>query len=187
MKKKYKKGEFSYLGHKKKLELIKTLLMFGISALVFILGLISTKTKSNYLTIVAVLGCLPASKSAVSTIMYYRIKECSRELFCNISEKFPNMGSFHLYFTSYDKNFATSHIFVKASTIIAYTENHKTDANAFEEHISTVLKHDGLKNCHIKLFTDKDKYLQRIEQLMILEANQETDNRIMKVLHSVSL
>lgn len=187
MMKKYRKGEYGYLKYKKKKELLKTVLMFGISALVFLLGLISTKTKANYLTIVAVLGCLPASKSAVSMIMYLKIRECSQKFSEIIMTKFPSAGSFHLYFTTYDRNFPTAHVFVKALTLIAYTENQNVDEKAFEEHILTLLKRDGIKGCHVKLFKDSEKYVQRMEQMMCLENDKETDVRIVNTLHAVSL
>ena len=56
-----------------------TIGMFAISLAIFIMGYISTKTNANYLTVVAVLGCLPASKCAVSLIMFLKAKECSSE------------------------------------------------------------------------------------------------------------
>lgn len=187
MKKKYHKGDFLYLKEKKKQELVKTILFFGISALIFLVGYFSTKTKSNYLTIVAVLGCLPASKSAVSTIMYFRIKECSKGFSRKFQEKFGDLGSFHLFFTSYDKNYSTSHVFVRGTNIIAYTEEKKIEGAAFEEHIKTVLNRDGIKNCHVKLFNDSEKYLERMEQLIGIEESGEKGLQIIKTLHNVSL
>ena len=65
------KGTEKYLDTQKKYELIRTLLYFGISASLFIGGYLQTKSKVNLLTVVAVLGCLPASKSAVSAIMFF--------------------------------------------------------------------------------------------------------------------
>ena len=66
---KAKKGEYSYLSWRKKQEILKTTVLFGISAAIFVMGYFSTGSKNNLLTVVAVLGCLPASKSAVSMIM----------------------------------------------------------------------------------------------------------------------
>lgn len=187
MRMKYRKGEFEYLREKKKWELIKTIALFGISALIFLMGYLSTKTKSNYLTIVAVLGCLPASKSMVSLIMYWRIKECSESLRKEIEAKVGKEGSYHLYFTSYDKNFAVSHALVKAHTIVAYTQQQKTMESDFEEHIKTSLKRDGINNYSVKLFKEKEKYFQRIEQLIQLETEGTVDQRALKTLYAISL
>lgn len=187
MKRKYHKGEFEYLKEKKKWELLKTLALFGISGLIFIMGYLSTKTKSNYLTIVAVLGCLPASKSMVSLIMYWKIKECEQTLRKEIEAAVGKAGSFHLYFTTYDKNFSVSHLFIKAKTIVAYTQQEKTEEAAFEEHIKTVLKRDGITGYSVKLFKDKEKYLQRIQQLTELETEVNKDQNVVNTLYAVSL
>ena len=124
MKNKYTKGDYLYLQNKKKMEIIKTIVFFGISAMLYLAGYISTRSNKNYLTIVAVLGCLPASKSAVSMIMYLKVKGCSEKMYKKILQKFgEKTGAYNLYFTSYDKNYDISHVFVKGMTIIAYTEN----------------------------------------------------------------
>ena len=79
MKKKVLKGSFGYLDYKKKMSAIMTMGMFALSLVIFIMGYITTKTNANYLTVVAVLGCLPASKCAVSMIMFLKAKGCSKE------------------------------------------------------------------------------------------------------------
>ena len=63
------KGTENYLKTQKKYELLRTILYFGISLSLLIAGWVTTKSRANLLTIVAILGCLPASKSLVSTIM----------------------------------------------------------------------------------------------------------------------
>ena len=87
MKEKYTKGDYLYLQNKKKKEIIKTVVFFGISAALYIAGYITTGSNKNYLTIVAVLGCLPASKSAVSMIMNLKVKGCSETVYKMISNK----------------------------------------------------------------------------------------------------
>ena len=68
------KGTFLYLDTQKKYEIIRTILFYAISAAIFATGYITTGTKKNLLTMVAVLGVLPASKSLVSVIMFMRYK-----------------------------------------------------------------------------------------------------------------
>lgn len=188
MKNKYTKGEYLYLQHKKKTEIIKTIVFFAISAMLYLAGYISTGSNKNYLTIVAVLGCLPASKSAVSMIMILKVKNCSLSVYKAISEKFgEHVGAYHLYFTSYDKNYGMSHIFVKGMTMIALTENDKVLETEFEEHIKTVLNRDAIKGVNVKLYKDLDKYLTRMEQMMSLENEKSREKDIMKTLYAVSL
>ena len=68
------------LKHQRKLEIAKTAVLFCLSLAVYLSGLLTTGTNKNLLTIVAVLGCLPASRSAVGMIMFLRAKGCSEEL-----------------------------------------------------------------------------------------------------------
>lgn len=188
MKSKYTKGDFLYLQKRKKAEIMKTILFFGISAAIFIMGYISTKTKANYLTIVAVLGCLPASKSAVSMIMNLKVKGCSEAIYQQLSSRFgEKAGAYNLYFTSYDKNYDIAHIFVKGMTMIAFTQETKINENLFEEHIKTMLLHDGIKGVNVKLYKNFDKYRERIEQMQNLENEKSREEDIMKTLFSVSL
>lgn len=189
MKRKAAKGEFFYLQQKKKQEIFKTILFFGISAAIFIMGYISTGgDKANLLTVVAVLGCLPASKSAVSMIMHLRAKGCSYDTFALILREFGNdFGSYNLYFTSYDKNYDISHLLIKGLTVVALTENLKTEEAGFEEHIKTILKQDGITGYNVKLYKDPQKYVNRIEQMLALENEKGREDDVIKTLYSVSL
>lgn len=186
--KKHTKGNYLYMRDKKKMEIIKTVLFFGISAALYLAGYITTGSNKNYLTIVAILGCLPASKSAVSMIMYLKAKGCSEKVYKLIADKIGGKeGAYNLYFTSYDKNYDMSHVFVKGMTIIAFTENDKISDAGFEEHIKTVLNRDAIKGVNVKVYKDLDKYLTRIEQMQNLENEKSREKDIMKTLFAVSL
>lgn len=188
MKNKYNKGDYLYLKNKKKVEIIKTIVFFGVSAALYIAGYVTTGSNKNYLTIAAVLGCLPASKSMVSMIMYMKAKECSEKIYQTISQKFgEKTGAYNLYFTSYDKNYDMSHVFAKGMTIIAFTENEKLSEAGFEEHIKTILNRDAIKGVNVKVYKDLDKYLTRIEQMQNLENEKNREEDIIKNLYAVSL
>ena len=59
------RGTRGYLRTQKIYEILRTVLYFAISLSLFIAGWVSTGSRENLLTIVAVLGCLPACKSLV--------------------------------------------------------------------------------------------------------------------------
>lgn len=188
MKKKYNKGDYPYLQYKKRMETIKTIVFFGISAALYISGYVTTGSNKNYLTIVAVLGCLPASKSAVSMIMNLKVKSCSERVYKVISQKFgEKTGAYNLYFTSYDKNYDMSHVFVKGMTIITFTENEKLSEAGFEEHIKTVLNRDSINGVNVKVYKDLEKYTTRMEQMLSLENEKSREKDIWKTLYAVSL
>lgn len=72
------KGSRDYIRTQRVYEILRTALYFGISLSLFAAGYIATKSKLNLLTVAAVLGCLPASKSAVSMIMFLRYRGLGR-------------------------------------------------------------------------------------------------------------
>lgn len=185
---KAKKGEYSYLSWRKKQEILKTTVLFGISAAIFVMGYFSTGSKNNLLTVVAVLGCLPASKSAVSMIMNLRVRGCSSKDAARIIEKFgQDFGIYNLYFTSYQKNYEIHHLVVKDLSVIAFSANEKTEERDFEEHMKMVLRHDGIQDYNIKLYHDLTKYINRVEKLLALGKERAEEERVISTLFSVSL
>ncbi len=188
MKNKVQKGSFGYLAYKKKFSILMTVGMFAISLAIFIMGYISTKTNANYLTIVAVLGCLPASKSAVSMIMYLKAKGCSVEDSQQIEAIIGSLdGYYDLYFTSYQKNFPINHLVVTHNSIIAYSSDSKITEKDFNEHMKDVLNKERIHDITVKLFKDREKYQKRLQELNQSEADTSARKDIVSMLYNVSL
>ena len=57
------KGDFGYYSYEKKRRIAIVAFLFGICLMIFFTGLIMTGTRRNLLTLVAILGVLPAAKS----------------------------------------------------------------------------------------------------------------------------
>lgn len=185
---KINKGEYGYIHKKRKVEIIKTISMFAISLAIFVMGYISTKTKSNMLTIVAVLGCLPASKCAVSMIMFMLAKGCSESVKDRIEMSIGKLDGFYdLFFTSEKKNYAISHLVVTKNSIIAFSEIDKIDENDFANHMKSLLNKEKISDITVKLFKDVEKYCNRLAELNQSEVNQNKRNDIVSMLYQVSL
>lgn len=188
MKSKITKGSYGYLPYKKKMSAIMTFGMFALSLAIFIMGYITTKTNANLLTVVAVLGCLPASKSAVSMIMYLKAKGATEEDKTVIEEVKGNLfGYYDLYFTGYQKNFPTNHLVVTQNSIIAYSSNEMITEKEFNEHIKDLLNKERIQDITVKLFTDRSKYINRLKELNQSEANTTARKDIVNMLFNVSL
>ncbi len=184
-----RKGTFGYLKKKRNQVLVMTIIMFAISASLFIAGIVTTGSKENLLTIVAVLGCLPACKSMVSLIMYCKASGCSTSIQKAItSAEDGHIGMYDMYFTSYKKNFPISHMVVEGKNICGFAEK-KFETNLCEEHLETLLKQSGYKDITIKIFTDINKYLDRLGQLSKIDRapTPERDAEIRTVLYDISL
>ena len=79
------KGTRGYLRTQKTYEILRTVLYFAISLSLFIAGWVSTGSRENLLTIVAVLGCLPACKSLVEMFMFLRYRGCDEQVAAKIA------------------------------------------------------------------------------------------------------
>lgn len=188
--KKIAKGNYGYLKQKRNYIILQTIVFFAISISLLVAGIITTGDKKNLLTVVAVLGCLPASKSFVSMIMYIKASGCSPAVKDTVLPHEKDLiGMYDMYFTSYKKNFPISHMVVEGKNICGYTEVAKIDLNACEEHLETHLLQSGFKDLTIKIFTDLNKYTARLDQLNSLERERtpKRDDEIRTVLYEISL
>ena len=182
------KGTRNYLNTQKKYELLRTILYFAIPISLFIAGIVQTGSRVNLLSIVAVLGLLPASKSLVSAIMFLRF----HSLIGDVAEQAEAAAGdlqtlYDCVFTSYKKNFVVGHLAVRGNTVCGYSENSNFEENDFYKHISDILKLDGHKEVTVKVFTDLKKYTERLAQMSSLEENQERTAAVIATLKSVIL
>lgn len=167
------KGSFGYIEYQRKAALLRTILFFALSFAIYGIGIYSTGSNKNLLTIVAVLGLLPACKSVVNVIMFFRASGCSEEAKHELERFDASLGGLYdIYLTSYQKNFALSHLVVKGNVICAFTEKETCDISAGEQHIIQMLHQDGYKNMTVKIFSDLSKYIDRLGQLENLKSEE---------------
>lgn len=187
------KGNFGYIHNKRIQVLIRTILFFGISLAVFLVGYLTTHTKQNLLTIVAVLGCLPACKSMVGLIMIFRATGCSEKAREAIQPAEGRLiGMYDMYFTSYQKNFAISHMVVEGKVILGYTEDPKCDLKACQEHLHTMLSQAGFQDRVVKISDQLPKYCEQLQKLNASEDKNDEeslkkDDEVRVVLYDISL
>ena len=182
------KGTENYIDIQKRYEILRTALYFGVSLALFAAGYFQTKSRLNLLTVVAVLGCLPASKSAVSAVMFLRFRSCGTETAREIKAHSQGLTVlFDCVFTSYKKNFRVSHLAVRGNTVCGFTEDTDFPEQEFYRHISDILKLDGHKDVSVKIFTSLPKYIDRLEQMKGLEEDAAGEQAVAETLKSVML
>ncbi|MBE5875309.1 MAG: hypothetical protein E7290_00320 [Lachnospiraceae bacterium] len=181
------KGDYGYMQRQTKLEIIKTVVFFGLSFGLMLMGYLSTGTKTNLLTVVAVLGLLPASKSLVSMIMYLKVPKYKEEVWQSVEEKKGEVKVlYNLYLTSYKKNFAINAFAIRGNNVIGYTEFEKCDVEACQTHIQDLAKMNSLSNLTIKIFKEQKKFEERLVQLKELESGSK-ETEIAQLLCDISL
>lgn len=182
------KGTRDYLKIQSRYELARTILYFAISFSLLAAGIIATGDRKNLLTIVAVLGCLPACKSAIDAFMFLRYRGCSPENADEIDAHMEGLsGLYDRIFTTYDKNYQVAHIAVKGNTLCGFTQDTAFDEQGFYGHMRDILQKDGYKDVSVKIFTDIHKYTYRLDQLRELETEERNTTGILNTLNSVSL
>lgn len=203
------KGTRNYLNTQKKYELLRTILYFAIPISLFIAGIVQTEagvsgdlhglalfraglanpdSRVNLLSIVAVLGLLPASKSLVSAIMFLRFHSLDSDAAEQAEAAAGNLQTLYdCVFTSYKKNFVVGHLAVRGNTVCGYSESSDFEENDFYKHISDILKLDGHKEVTVKVFTDLNKYTERLAQMGSLEESKERTAAVIATLKSVIL
>ena len=182
------KGTRNYLNTQKRYEVLRTVLYFGISLSLFAAGYIQTGSRGNLLSIVAVLGCLPASKSAVGAIMFFRFHSCREHTAAQIEQHSQGLSCLYdMVFTSYKKNYVVAHLTVCGNTVCGFSEDSRFAENEFYMHIGDILKMDGHKNVTVKIFTNLSRYTERLEQMKTLEADEKETGAVITTLKSVAL
>ena len=85
--KKTAKGDAGYVSYEKKKRALITLVMFAIPLTIYFSGWAYAGTRKNIMTLVAILGVLPAAKCAVNFIMIMLQKPVDSELVKRTQEK----------------------------------------------------------------------------------------------------
>ena len=167
------RGQKNYVNTQKVYEGIKTVLLFAVSAALFIAGYIATKSRMNLLTIVAVLGCLPASKSLVNLIMFLRFKSAPADLIQRIEAKSGNLPALYdNIFTTYEKSYFVDHLVFRQNNLVCFAKECK-DIAKLEKHLNEKLLAGGHKGITVKIFDNEAKYLERLTSLNELSSDND--------------
>ena len=197
-----KKGDCGYLKQQTKWEIVKTLIFFAASFGVLFLGIHITGDKNNLLTVVAVLGLLPAAKELITLIMFIRARKfsCPYSLYEAVEGEIyskedvtydktdPLIVVYDLYMTGQEKNYPILSMCCRNKTLVGMADWEKFDYKKAEEHIQIMLKQNGYKNISVKIFSDQGKYLDRLRELGKKETtDRDVDQAILRLMLNLSL
>jgi hypothetical protein len=188
-KSKPQKGEIQYISARKKATIIRTTLLFILSFSILSVGYFSTGGIENYLTIIGVLGVLPATRSAVEMITILRVKPISKPLYNKLYKLTKNSELFlqyNLYLTSEKKNFPIDALFVINQSIIGYTTNEKCNCKNAKSHILAYMKKDGYSPKNVNIVAEESKFILAINSNLKSIPNS-LDNKIVHALKLLSI
>ena len=185
---KMKKGEYGYIKSQKKWIGAKTALLFLVSLSLYLSGYITTGSNRNLLTIVAVLGCLPASKSAVNLIMFLRAKGCKEELREKIAAHAGTLPALYdCVITTYESAFEIPHMVFRGNNLVGITVDPKCKPAACEKHLLEMCGRNGIRDVNVKIFTDVAKYQNRLDQLQALSCEDTQTEAALALVKALSI
>ena len=171
------KGGAGYISGRKRQLLLKTLLEFGIVAALLILGYMQTGTKKNLLTVVAIVGCLPASKSAVGWLSLLPYKTIAAEKAGEIKEKAALLTAvYDMVLTSRDKIMPVDCFVISGRTVCGYTKSRKVDVSDTAEYLKEMFALNGFEKVTVKIFAEYKPFLARAEGMNKIASIDQSDS-----------
>lgn len=187
------KGNPGYIKKRKQKVILKTLLQFGIVIALLLLGIIETKSRLNLLTLIAILGCLPASKSLVEVIMLFPHHSIDVAMADEIKEKTLELTvAYDLVLTSEKHIMPIDCIVISNNTICGYASSKRTDAVFAAKHIKQYLDANQHTNVSVKIFDNYTSFITRAEgmnNIAMVEKNdvKKKEESIRQVIINISL
>lgn len=172
------KGQPGYIKARKIKYFIWALGEFGIVAALLILGYVQTGSRLNVLTVVAVVGCLPASKMLVEYITMAPYKSINSDIYEELEEKASLLvRCYDLIVTSTEKVMPVTAVVIYGHTVCGYTESEKTDEAKCASYIKEMLKNNGYPKMTVKIFRDYKTFLARAEGMNNIAAVEKNQSR----------
>lgn len=172
---KAKKGDFGYIHREKVKRLLTTLILFAIPLAAFVGGVLVTKTKNNIITVIALVGCLPACRSLVSTIMMWMQKPMDSAAYEKIRSHAGNLVmAYEMYLTTYEKSTFVESFAVCGNKVVGYSSRIEGSPQFVEQHVKKILKQNGYKT-DVKVMTELKPYLERLDYLNEHQEELEKD------------
>lgn len=171
---KCEKGDYNYLQRKKVSQLFIAFIGFLIVMLVIVSGYIKYGNTKNIMTVIGIVGVIPASKFLVSYIVMFPYKSPDHEKYKLLS-KYDVILLCGMVMTSVEKVSFTDYIVIKEKHVYVYISNTKK-VNEVQKYLKELLT-QNFPGCAFKAFTDFEKYIDAVEKISHKEYSS-ADNRI---------
>ena len=187
------KGDAGYIRARKRKILLKTVLEFGIVVALLILGIIETGSRQNLLTVVAILGCLPASKALVELIRVLPHHSISEEMAAEMELNASLLTRvYDMVFTSEKIIMPVEAIVISGNTICGYSSNAKVDMNFITKHLKQYLHMNRFDKVSVKIFDNYTAFATRAEGMNNIAAIEKEDTKrheegIRQILLNISI
>lgn len=193
---KAEKGLYGYINKQRVIEVAKTIFMFACAIGLYLIGFVTLKTNKSVWTILAVLSILPASKSAVNMIMFFRFSSIDKSEYDQIeAAKGAIPTKYEYVFTTSEKSYYVKSAACCDSTVIALLDNSKggkkknSMPNELKSHIMSSIEREGFSGYTLKIYTDINEYTRRLSEMNEnLDGDADASNiRIFALFNAITL
>lgn len=159
------KGNFGYTSSHRKMQILKFFMYVCAALCVFLLGVLTTKTTENLLSVVAIVGVLPCTKELIGVVMSFRRKPMDKKIHEEISAKAGDLEQiYELLFTTSETSYGVEAVIIEGKDVICYTVDPKCDTKKLENHLYKMLNANDYKE-NVKVFKEYKKFLDRVGDL----------------------
>lgn len=178
---KFEKCQFGYIKHKRKYQLIKTLIWLAIIVILFITGIIINGTKNNICTVLASICALPFAKTAANFLMFLPYQPATKDLYSKVEQHNKNyIANYDCIFTSKEQVTPVQAIITTYNSICAYSNSQKVNIYGFENSLKDFMKQAN-HSVTVNIYRDENQFLKRIDYINSNEQNQCTEEQIEKM------
>lgn len=164
--KKVQKGKAGYVAYERKKRLAIVLAAFAVPLVIFFSGLAYAHTRKNILTVVAIVGILPAAKCAVNFIMICLQPKADPQVVAQTEEKAGDLvRGYELMVTAYEGRLPLDAVVVCGNQVVCYSGAQKGKFEFMEKHMAKILSSNGCYSVKVKVFREAKPYLERVAQL----------------------
>ena len=159
------KGDKGYIRYERFSRTLRTALYLAIPLIAFLAAFLYFGTRENIITIVAMVGLIPACMSIVSVVMMYTVRPMPEDEYLKI---LPHTDGFtmayELYLTNYDKNTLLDAAALCGDTVVGLATYKAPERKESERHMENVFRTEGFK-ADVTVFHDVNKFIERLDTL----------------------
>ncbi len=187
--KRKEKGTYGYIRQSRIYSVLRTLGLFILALGLYAIGYYTTGTNKNLMTIVAILGILPAAKSMVNSIMFLRFHSITEDAFQSYeasAQGYPLL--YENVLTTTEQAYFLPALIYRNHSLCSFCDS-VHDAKKLENHITDVFKQEHL-DVTVKIFPDERLFLNRLQE-MVKDAPTDPDlqetQTVYQIIRAISL
>ena len=169
------KGDYGYFKKEKLRRALVTFVLFLIPLTAYFVGWAYFKTRMTIVTVIVVVGCLPACKSAVSTIMVLLRSSMDEKLYQQIRAHQGKLQmAYELYLTSYEKSGGVDAVAICGNQVVGYSTDKKADLAFLERQVQQILQQNGY-GVKVKFLRELKPFMERLDSMNLHRESLEKD------------